>query len=127
MAGATLRIELFPRSLSQAVDFYSRVLNFKVLRHEPDNNDPSSTTGYAHLRRDTIQIGLSTKRSDEYPAAVQDPTQRAQFRSWPTGVEVVIEVDDLQAEHGRVVSEGWEIETGLKLQGKHLYITVSHL
>lgn len=127
MAGATLRIELFPQSLIKAVDFYSRVLDFKVLRYEPDNDDPNSTTGYAHLRRDTIQIGLATVKADRYPDTVRNPSQRAQFRAFPTGVEVVIEVDDLQAEHSRVVNEGWEVENGVKLQGKHEHTDLSYL
>ncbi|KAK5091495.1 hypothetical protein LTS08_005255 [Lithohypha guttulata] len=115
MRGATLRIELFPKSLPSAIGFYTRVLGFQVLRHEPNKDDPTSTTGYAHLGLDTIQLGLSTKRSDEYPDAARKPENRAQFRAWPTGVEIVIEVNDLQAEHDRVKRAGWPLDSALKL------------
>lgn len=115
MAGASLRVELFPSSLPAAIDFYTRVLSFKLLRHETDG----LTTGYAHMRRDNIQIGLSTKEPDEYPDSTRDPEQRKQFRKWPTGVELVIEVDDLHAEWDRVNAREWPIDSGLKLQGKY--------
>lgn len=111
--GATLRIELFPWSLNTAVDFYTRVLSFELLRYEPSDKPD---TGYAHLRRDAIQLGLSTKTAEEYPAAAQDPAERARFRSCPTGTELVIEVDDLEAERSKIVSQGWELESEVVMQ-----------
>lgn len=114
MTGASLRVELFPTSLPVAIDFYTRVLEFKVLRHEPD----SPTTGYAHIRRNQIQIGLATKDPNEYPEPARDPEQRKQLRSWPTGVELVIEVDDIGSEWQRVNELKWPVDSGLRLQGK---------
>lgn len=115
MTGATLRIELFPTSLNKAVDFYTRILNFALLRYEPAE---TPDRGYAHLRRDAIQLGLSTKSAEDYPTAARDPLERAQLRSWPTGVELVIEVDDLQLERDRIVQQGWSLEADVTLQCK---------
>lgn len=117
--GATLRLELFPSSLPVALDFYIRVMGFKLLRHEPD----SDSTGYAHIRRDSIQFGLSTKPRDDYPTEARDPQARPRFRKWPTGAEIVIEVDDLQVEWQRVLKEGWLVETGLHKQGNLILLS----
>lgn len=114
MAGACLRIELFPTSLTRAIDFYTRVLGFTLLRHEPDS--PDSDGGYAYVSRDAIRIGFATKDVSQYPQSVKNPADRSQFRMWPVGVEIVVEVDDLKAERERVVQAGWPLDEDVKSQ-----------
>lgn len=119
---ATLRIELFPQALTPSILFWTKILNFTLLRHEPSSSTTSTSpstgtdTGYAHLHRDTIGIGLSTRPPTKYPLAAQDPSARPQFRKWPVGVEIVIEVDDVWAEKERVVREGWKLESDMVRQ-----------
>lgn len=121
---ATLRLELFPHSLPVAISFYTDILSFTLVRHEPDPDavtaaagETSSTTGYAHLRRDAIQLGLSTQPAAAYPPAARTPgPARAQFRRWPVGVEIVVEVDDVVQERDRVVARGARLEDDLVLR-----------
>lgn len=90
---STIRLELFPATLPPSISFYTKILNFTILRHEPG---PGTTEyGYAHLNRDTINLGLSTKPPSDYPALARDVAARPQFRKWPVGVEIVMEVDDV--------------------------------
>jgi lactoylglutathione lyase len=70
---ASLRIELFPTDLLRTIDFYTRILRFTLLRHEPacittPATDTTTTTNpspslepYAYLRRDSISIGAAEK------------------------------------------------------------------
>ena len=75
-----------------AVDFYVRVLRFTLERDERDE-------GYVALRRDAVRVG----------AARRDPADRS-LRRPPVGVELVLEVDDLDAEVAHVLAEGWPLE-----------------
>ena len=95
---ATLRIEIFPADLDAVADFYTEVLGFTIVRDQRDG-----TPGYVALQRGQVHIG----------AAHRDEPQNRPGRRPPTGIEVVLEVDDLDAEHERVVSHGWPIEEGL--------------
>lgn len=90
----TLRIELFPDDLDRFVDFYTRVLRFQLTRHE---------SHYAAVERGLIQIGAVTAWS------AADPTVRRP----PQGVEIVIEVDDVDAEAGAVSEAGWPVDQPL--------------
>jgi len=89
-----LRLEIFVADLDACVDFYTRVLGFVVI----DRRD-----GYAAMARDGVRIGAVPVWGDVDRAA----------RSLPTGVEIVIEVDDVHAEDEQVRAAGWPIETDL--------------
>jgi lactoylglutathione lyase len=94
----TLRFEIFPADLDATVDFYTRVLRFAVTkdqRHEP--------SAYLSLQRGAVQVGAVRK-------SVQDARPA---RLPPTGVELVLEVDDVAAERDRVVAAGWPLEQDL--------------
>jgi lactoylglutathione lyase len=86
-----VRFELFPADLDRFVDFYVRVLRFELASDRRDEETP-----YVYMRRGSIRIG-AVKAWEEV-----DPRVRAV----PHGVEVVIEVDDLQAERDAVVAAG---------------------
>jgi lactoylglutathione lyase len=94
----TLRIEIFPADLDATADFYTRVLGFTLVRDQRDGSP-----GYLALERDQVRIG----------AAYRDEPDRQPGRRPPSGTEIVLEVDDLDAEHARVVAAGWPIEEDL--------------
>jgi lactoylglutathione lyase len=78
-----LRLELFVDDLGRSVDFYRRALGFRLVRQDP---------GYASLCNGAVVLGLG-------PAAGL-PKRRG------AGVEVVLEVDDLDAAYARVRRAG---------------------
>jgi lactoylglutathione lyase len=97
--GMTLRIELFPADVDAFVDFYVRVLRFEIeadRRHDPEG-------AYAAVRRGGTRIGALRAWS------AVDPT----VRSLPQGVEIVLEVDDLEAEERAVLDAAWPIAEGI--------------
>jgi predicted enzyme related to lactoylglutathione lyase len=98
--GAMLRCELFPSDLDGAVTFYVRVLGFAVVRDERAAPHP-----YVALERDQVRPGLARR-----PAVDQ-----AQRRP-PTGVELVLEVDDLNAEYDRVLAAGCDLAEDMALR-----------
>jgi predicted enzyme related to lactoylglutathione lyase len=94
----TLRFEIFPADLDATVDFYTRVLRFAVTkdqRHEP--------IAYVSMQRGAVLAGAA-RRSVPDARPVRRP---------PTGVEIVLEVDDVAAERDRVVAAGWPLEQDL--------------
>ena len=88
---ATLRIELFPDDVDRFVDFYTRVLRFQLTRRE---------SHYAAVERRAVHIGAVKAWS------AADPTVRRP----PQGVEIVIEVEDVDAEAATVSQEGWPLD-----------------
>jgi predicted enzyme related to lactoylglutathione lyase len=86
-----VRFELFPADLDRFVDFYVRVLRFELAADRRDDETP-----YVYVRRGGIRIGALEAWEEVDP----------HVRSAPHGVEVVIEVDDLQAERDAVVAAG---------------------
>ena len=97
----TLRFEIFPADLDATVDFYVQVLGFVVLKDQ--RRDP---VAYVYLRRGDVRVGAL--RADV-------PGDHAARRP-PTGVELVLEVDDIGAERDRVVAAGWPLEDDLQLR-----------
>jgi lactoylglutathione lyase len=94
----SLRCELFPDDLDVAVAFYVDVLRFRVVRDERSARNP-----YVALERGDVRLGLAARPAPEHPDA----------RRPPTGVELVLEVDDLAAAHARVRSAGWPLAEDL--------------
>ena len=97
----TLRFEIFPEDLDAAADFYQRVLGFALVRDERVSGQP-----YFAVERDGVRIGA---------AALPGGRERSR-RLPPTGVEIVLEVDDLAAERGRVSRAGWPVADEVALQ-----------
>lgn len=96
-----LRIEIFPADLDATAEFYTRVLGFHITRDERAAEVP-----YLGLDRGRIRIGA---------VARDEPTDRAPRRP-PTGVEIVLEVTDVEAELDRVRQAGWPIAEDLASQ-----------
>ena len=97
--GTSLRIEVFSADLAATADFYARVLGFTVVRDERAAASP-----YLALARDAVLVGAVLVGAAARPA-VADPAARRP----PTGVELVLEVDDLAAERARVADAGWPV------------------
>lgn len=94
----TLRIEIFPADLDATADFYTQVLGFTLVRDQRDGSP-----GYLALERDRVRIG----------AAYRDEPERQPGRRPPSGTEIVIEVDDLDAARARLALATPEpVETG---------------
>ena len=99
-AGAmvALRCELFPADVDAAVRFYVEVLGFDVERDQRGAETP-----YVALARGGVRVGLAQR------AGVGDIAQRRP----PVGVELVLEVEDLDAAHRRVLASGWPVDEEL--------------
>ena len=95
----TVRFELFPSDLDATADFYTRVLRFNIVsdrRHDPQP--------YMVVQRDGVRIGASGRQDHGH----QD------CRRPPIGVELVLEVDDLDGELDYVQRAGWPLADGLQ-------------
>jgi lactoylglutathione lyase len=93
----TLRVEVFTQDLDRAGRFYRDVLGFEELSRQPR---------YLWMGRGTARIGIG---------ATTDPIDPA-VRRVPHGTEIVLEVDDIDAEYQRVCATGWPVEGDLRLQ-----------
>ncbi len=92
----TLRFEIFPEDLDVTVNFYQRVLGFRL-------TDDRRAEDYAALRRGAVLVGA---------VRTTLPNARAARRP-PAGVELVLEVDDVVAERDRVLASGWPLDDDL--------------
>lgn len=99
--GMDLRFEIFPADLEETTRFYVTVLGFELLADRRDEIPP-----YMEFRRGRVRIGVLGSEIEPPPAA----------RRPPVGIEVVLEVDDVEAELERVTEAGWPIEEGLSEQ-----------
>jgi predicted enzyme related to lactoylglutathione lyase len=97
----TLRFEIFPSDLDATADFYGRVVGFSIVAGRRADSPP-----YLSMQRDEIRVGAS-RRDD-----AQGPTHRRP----PTGVEIVLEVDDVTAELHRAQTAGWPITEPVQLR-----------
>ena len=98
--GAMLRCELFPSDLDAAVTFYLRALGFAVV-----GDARTAAYPYVALERDQVRLGLAWR-----PEVDQAP------RRPPTGVELVLEVTDLDAAHEQVLAAGYELAEDMMLR-----------
>lgn len=94
---ASLRIEIFPDDLDATADFYTRVLGFSLVRDER-----GESPGYIALELGSVRVG-----------AARRPASAAASRRPPVGVELVLEVDDLEAVRAHIVEEGWPLDADL--------------
>ncbi|KIW56735.1 hypothetical protein PV05_05371 [Exophiala xenobiotica] len=98
---ASLRIEIFPSNLRRMIDFYSNVLQFKLVKHE---------SNYAYLKRDNVFIGaVETPSSETFE-------EKESYRRPNKGVEIVIEVEDLEKERDFIVSKGSTLDADIASQ-----------
>jgi lactoylglutathione lyase len=99
--GATLRCEIFPSDLDRTLRFYIDVLGFDVVRDERRAHPP-----YLAMRRGDVHLG----------AVSRPPIADPEARRPPTGVELVLEVDDVDAERARISTTNWLVTEDLTLR-----------
>ena len=91
-----LRLELFVEDMDAAIDFYTRVLGFEFVRSEPGY--------YASLRNGAVVLGLGPV--SKLPAQGGYFTRDIADQRRGLGVEIVLEVDDVDAWRRRVLASG---------------------
>ena len=94
---ASLRVEIFPDDLDATADFYVRVLGFSLVRDER-----GESPGYIALELGSARVGAAYR-----PATAAGP------RRPPVGVELVLEVDDLEEVRARILDEEWPLDADL--------------
>ena len=105
--GMTVRFELFVADTTRATEFYRDVLGFEVTAEFPDADDST----YVELRNGDAIIGVQREDALEHPVAAGDP---AAFRNPPSGVELVLEVGDVEAYRERVRASGCSVADELE-------------
>ena len=96
MSDGNLRIELFVADVERSADFYARILGF---------TRESSGSAYVPMRRGGIVIGLGPAR--DLPA--QHPISPRDGERNGIGVELVIEVADVDAAYRTAFNAGWPV------------------
>jgi lactoylglutathione lyase len=96
---AVLRLELFVEDMAASIDFYTQVLAFEVVRHELED--------YASLRWGNAVLGIGpvAKLPEEGGYFSRDISS---YRRG-LGVEIVLEVDDVEEWRARVGASGHQI------------------
>lgn len=87
-----LRLELFVRSVPDSMDFYTRVLGFETVSYQPDD--------YSVVRKGMIQIALQSQ--SQLPA---DHPLKPHNHPVGLGIEIVLEVEDVEATYAQVQAE----------------------
>jgi catechol 2,3-dioxygenase-like lactoylglutathione lyase family enzyme len=99
-----LRLELFVKSVPESKDFYQDILGFDVISYEPE--------GYTVLRRDDIQIALELEAQLSSSHPLKPQTGEAVGR----GIEIVLEVVDLEVAYLQARDSGWTLASPLQQQ-----------
>jgi len=97
--GARLRLELFVENMAASVAFYTRVLAFDIERLEPDD--------YASLRRGDVVLGIGPVAKLPERGGYFGRNISAHRRG--LGVEIVLEVENVDEWHDGVLSSGHPI------------------
>jgi catechol 2,3-dioxygenase-like lactoylglutathione lyase family enzyme len=93
-----LRIEIFVRNVEQSVRFYTDVLGF---------TGESGNSKYRPVRKGAAVIGIGP--IDGLPP--RHPLRANEGERVGLGVEIVVEVADVDATHSAVIDAGWAVET----------------
>jgi lactoylglutathione lyase len=104
----SVRFELFVEDLKKSVDFYTNILGFKIAY---------SDESYSSVKRDTVTIGICYAR-DLHEGHYFRPEIDIQRKG--LGVEIVLEVDNVEEEYKKVQSSGYPITEELQEQDWNL-------
>ena len=100
--GMTFILELFVNDLPVSIDFYGRVLGFKMGEQKSDGYTPMSNGAVR------IALNLRSNLSDDHP--IQAVANERPGR----GVELVLEVDDIGAMYEHLRSQKWPLSGELQ-------------
>jgi lactoylglutathione lyase len=95
--GMSLRLELFVSDMEKSIDFYTRVLGFERLKGQPN---------YVPVRSGSVLIALGPAKGLPLKHHFNPEVQTARRG---LGVEIVLEVDDVQAAFEKVKATGYPI------------------
>jgi uncharacterized glyoxalase superfamily protein PhnB len=101
----TLRLELFVVDIQASIDFYTRVLNFVA-------SEQQQMDGYTSLRNGDVRLALNHRSAltDNHPLQI---TKRERPG---LGIEIVLEVEDIETLYAHVCSQAWPISSPLQQQ-----------
>lgn len=98
----TLRVELFAENAEASAEFYRRVLGFEEVFRQHDGD----RLRYVAVVRGAARIGIGAGGGSV------DPSDRRV----PRGTEIVLDVDDVEAEFARIRATGWPVDAELRDQ-----------
>jgi catechol 2,3-dioxygenase-like lactoylglutathione lyase family enzyme len=100
----TLRIELFVNDLSICLDFYRRVLRFEIGERQ--------SVGYTLMTNGEVQLGLNLRSNlpDDHPVQAQE------YERIGRGIEIVLEIDNIEEFYQYVFIQNWPIVGKLQQQ-----------
>ncbi len=101
--GMTIRFELFTADTKRSVDFYTNVLGFKEVRTDIEGD-------YHQMVNDDVHIGIGSAEK-LYAGHHFRPEVISERKG--LGVEIVLEVDDIEGLYNEVRSKGYPIEREL--------------
>jgi lactoylglutathione lyase len=104
VGGAGLRLELFIDDLPTSIDFYTRVLGFQ--------KEPERPGRYTPLVAGSVRVALNLRSALGPDHPIRIGAQASPGR----GVEIVLEVDDVEAMYRHVIAEGWPRSSELSRQ-----------
>lgn len=98
------RLELFVDDLAASIDFYSRVLGFKVGGQQAD--------GYTSMTNGDVYLSLNLRANlpDDHPIQANADERLGR------GIELVLEVTEIKALYERVLSANWPLSSELQHQ-----------
>lgn len=100
----TFRLELFVDDMAASTDFYGRVLGFAIGEQQADGYTPM-TNGDVYL-----SLNLRANLPDEHPIQAMAGERLGR------GIELVLEVNDIEAMYERVSSTNWPLSGELQHQ-----------
>jgi lactoylglutathione lyase len=101
---AALRLELFISDLGASVDFYTRVLGFQ--------KDAQRSGDYTPLVTGSVRLALNLHSE----LGADHPIRLGAHERPGRGVEIVLEVDDIEAMYQHVIAENWPRSAELRRQ-----------
>jgi predicted enzyme related to lactoylglutathione lyase len=104
ISGMTCRLELFVNDIAVSKDFYSRVLKFTA--------GEQHAGGYTPMKHGSVSLGLNLRSNLPEDHPVQTTANERPGR----GVEIVLEVDDIDAMYALVRSQAWPVSSELQQQ-----------
>lgn len=100
MSDASLRVELFADDAERTAEFYQQVLGF---------DREAGATDYISMRLGGILIGIG--RNDKLPDS--HPIRRREGERGGLGVELVMEVEDVDMAYASVQASGYPIASSI--------------
>lgn len=104
VAKVTFRLELFVDDLATSTEFYSRVLGFSISQQQ--------SGGYTLMTNGNVALSLNLRGSlpDDHPVQVNSGERLGR------GIELVLEVDDIETMYEQVRAANWPLSGKLQRQ-----------